>query len=49
MGLNVGELFRVSYTVLLAESSQCIQLAEDEPGEDSMHVEFRGLVELYRE
>ena len=47
MALRIGELFQVSYTFIFAESPQRVQLAEDEPGNDSTHVEFRGLVELY--
>jgi hypothetical protein len=47
MGPSIGELFQVMYTVLVAESPQCVQLAEDEPGDDSTHVEFRKLVELH--
>lgn len=52
MGPNIGELFEVLlvvlYTVLLAESLQCIiQLSEDEPSDDSMHAEFRRLVVLH--
>ena len=31
---------QVLYTDVLAESSQCVQVAEDEPGDDSTHVEF---------
>jgi hypothetical protein len=43
---SIGELFQVLYTFLLAKSPQCVQLAEDEPGNDSTHVELRELVEL---
>ena len=46
MGPSIGELFQILYTVLLAESLQYVQLAKDEPGDDSTYVEFRGLVEL---
>ncbi len=41
----MGELFQVLYIDPLAESTQCVQVAEDEPGDDSTHVEFRGPVE----
>jgi hypothetical protein len=43
---SIGELFQVLYTLLLAESPQCVQLVEDEASDDSIHVEFRGLVGL---
>ena len=36
----MGELFQVLYIGILADGPQCLQVAEDEPGDDSTHVEF---------